>query len=65
MADIKKCPECESDKITELTTYEGIVGRNIKTGKVIYRDKKVGKGFPIHWCYMCRKCNWVSETFTE
>jgi hypothetical protein len=65
MSDIKICPECLSDSITELTTYNAVVGRNVKTGKIICRDKSPENGSPIFWTYRCRKCGWDSDCFVE
>ena len=65
MSEIKICPACDSDRITKLTTYDCVVGKNVKTGKIIYRDKKPESGYPTLWSYRCRKCGWDSECFTE
>jgi predicted RNA-binding Zn-ribbon protein involved in translation (DUF1610 family) len=60
-----KCPICGSDKITQFTTYDIVIGKNIKTGKIIYRDKKPENGDPTLWSYRCRKCGWDSGCFTS
>lgn len=62
---IKKCPKCGSDRITEFTTYDAVIGRNMKTGKIIYRDKNPETEVPTLWSYRCRKCGWDSQAFTE
>jgi predicted RNA-binding Zn-ribbon protein involved in translation (DUF1610 family) len=59
--NIKKCPECGSDKITRFNTYNAVVGVNVKTGKVIYRDKNYDKGDITLYSYRCRACGWNSD----
>lgn len=63
--DYEICPECGSDKITKFNTYDAVVGINVKTGKVIYRDKNYDHGAVTLWSYRCRECGWNSECFTE
>lgn len=63
--DMTVCPECGSDKITELTTYQIVVERNVKTGKVLRKSKSPEKNYPVMWSFCCRKCEWKSETFTD
>lgn len=65
MSDITKCPHCGDDRITQSTTYEAVIRRSMKTGRVIYRDKKPELSSPLHWHYFCSDCGWVSETFVE
>jgi predicted RNA-binding Zn-ribbon protein involved in translation (DUF1610 family) len=65
MNQITKCPDCGSDRITRLSTYECVIGRNVKTGKIIYRDKRPEHGYPTLWSYRCRKCGWDSECFVD
>ena len=63
--DKEVCPVCGSDKVSCLKTYEATDEINIKTGKVIKRDKKYKNGNCIFWIYKCRTCDWISKTFSE
>jgi hypothetical protein len=60
-----QCENCSSDRITQITTYQAIEEINVKTGKVLRKEKSWNNGAPVFWSYKCRKCGWVSETYTE
>jgi len=62
---VNKCPECGSDKITEVATYQRVVERNVKTGKILKKSKKPEQGYPVMWSFCCRKCKWSSEAYTD
>lgn len=59
------CPICGSDRLSNVNTYQTTIEINIKTKKVIKREKDYEKSACVLWCYKCRKCNWKSEVFTE
>jgi len=64
MKKTKVCPDCGSDKITKFSTYDYVVGRDIKTGKILYRDKKPELGPATLTSCRCRDCGWDGETIT-
>ena len=59
------CPICGSDRLSSINTYQATIEINIKTKKVIKREKDYEKSACVLWHYKCRKCNWKSEVFTE
>jgi len=58
------CIVCGSDRISILLTQQVVVERNCKTEKLI-RKGKIGHSAAVFWQYKCRKCGWISESFTE
>ena len=56
------CPKCNSDKISILETRQIVWERNKLTNKIIKRDKN---GAIALWQFKCRKCQWISNCFTE
>lgn len=60
--ETNKCPKCGSDRISICKGVEISVEKNLKTGKILKRDKIGSIKF---WLYKCRKCGWISETCTE
>jgi predicted Zn-ribbon and HTH transcriptional regulator len=65
MSEYDKCPKCNSDRITEVGTHDITVEINVKTGKVIYREKNPERNITTIWFYRCRKCGWESDCFCE
>ena len=61
------CPECGSVKITrhEQRNLEGKMKYMSNRDKAIHFDNADMSGGGGCWSYECRKCGWVSDTFTE
>lgn len=57
-----KCPVCYSDRISICKGVEIYIEKNLKTNKILRRDKFGSTKF---WHYKCRKCGWLSEICTE
>lgn len=60
--EVMKCPKCGSERISICKGVEISVEENLKTGKILKKDRF---GSITFWSYKCRKCGWVSETCHE
>ena len=57
-----KCPICHSDRISIYKVVEIYVKENLKTSKILKKDRF---GATKTWCYKCRKCGWLSMVYSE
>ena len=61
----KKCPRCNSKRISKINTYQVWVEENLSTGKTISKNTNLNPFARIFHNYKCRRCNWVSIIFDE
>ena len=61
----KKCPKCNSKRISIINTYQVWTEENLSTGKILSKKTSLTPSGRVFHNYKCRRCNWVSITFDE
>ena len=65
MEEEKRCPICNSKRISKIETFQVWTIKNLSSGKIIDRNTQLSPYGRVFHSYKCRKCGWESVNMNE